>query len=453
MKLSKKLTLSFIFSIVLSIVIISLISNSRINKRFESFLETERESSFDRIHMEISDLLVKNKFKINEMDLKHYALAEDIVLIIKNNDNKVLYNSGMGMGMGMGHGRMNRMHSIPEGNYVETSYPIMDGGSKLGSLNIGYIDNSYLTDSAMIFKTTLTKSFIMSGLVTILIGIFISVILSRSLTTPLIIIRNTANEIRAGNLQAKAMVTTNTTEIVELSESINYLGSTLAKQEEIRKRYASDISHELRTPLTTLKTHIEAIIDGVWEPTNEHLDILMDETSRLAGLVDNLKDSFNEEDYSIYINKTRFNLTKEIEDIVTAFEPIYNKSDYKLNTSLETNIEVIMDRDKFKQIMNNLLANSIRYLDKNGEVSIDLKRIKQNVIINVKDNGIGIKENDLPHIFDRFYRVDTSRNKTTGGSGLGLSIVKSIVEAHGGSIKLRSRYGEGTEIEIIFPLD
>lgn len=453
MKLSKKLTLSFILSILISIIIISFISNIRINKRFENFLVRERENSFDRIHEEINEHLIKNNFRINEMDLKHYALSEDVVLTIKDNDNKVIYNSGMGMGMGMGHGRMNRMHSIPEGNYVETSYPIMDGASKLGSLNIGYIDNSYLTDSAMIFKSTLTQSFIISGFITILIGIIISVVLSKGLTTPLIIIRNTANDIRSGNLHARARVNSNTTEIVELSESINYLGSTLAKQEEIRKRYASDISHELRTPLTTLKTHIEAIIDGVWEPTNEHLDILMDETSRLAGLVDNLKDSFNEEDYRIYINKTRFNITKEIEDIVTAFEPIYNKSDYKLNTSLENNIEVRMDRDKFKQIMNNLLANSIRYLDKNGEVSIGLKRIKQNVIINVKDNGIGIKESDLSQIFDRFYRVDTSRNKMTGGSGLGLSIVKSIVEAHGGSIKLLSKYGEGTEIEIIFPPD
>lgn len=194
-----------------------------------------------------------------------------------------------------------------------------------GYLVLGYIDNAYLTESAIIFKNTLYESFIISGIITISIGLIVSIILSRRLTNPLINIRNTANEIQSGNLSAYSKVDTDVKEILELSQSLNFLGSTLAHQEDIRKRYASDISHELRTPLTTLKSHLEAIIDGVWEPTEDHLQILMSEITRLSNLVDDLKDSFSAEEYNINLNKIKFNISQEMENIITTFTPIYNQ--------------------------------------------------------------------------------------------------------------------------------
>ena len=453
MKLSKKLTLSFIFSILISIVIISFISNFMINKRFENFLESEQTSKFERIHEEVNKLYIENINNLDKMNLMSYALTENINLIIKDTNGNIVYdsNTGMGMGMGMIRQRMNMMHRIPEGNFVERTYPLIHEKTEVGSLIIGYIDNSYLTDSAIIFKDTLTRSFILSGIITIFIGILVSIILSKGLTSPLLIITNTANKIRKGELSAKSVINTNTTEIAELAESINYLGTTLSQQENIRKRYASDISHELRTPLTTLQTHLEAIMDGVWQPTNEHLDILMKEVTRLTSLVDDLKDSFIQEEYSMHINKSKFNVSKVLEAIVTSFEPLFNNENYKLNISIEKDVEILMDKDKFKQIVNNILSNSLRYLNEGGEVLVGLKKSQDNIILTIKDNGIGIKDEDMKNIFERFYRVDTSRNKITGGSGLGLSIVKSIVEAHNGTITLNSKYGEGTVVEIKLP--
>lgn len=455
MKLSKKLRLSFVFSIILSILIISLISNYMINNRFENYLVREREDTFERIHQDINNLYLNAGFQFYEMELKHIALAENINIIIKNNENEVLYNSntrmGMRMDMGIHHGMMNRRRTST-GNYVEKTYPLKNGSDNLGYLIIGFIDNSHLTNSALIFKNTLAQSFIVSGLITVFIGFIISILLSKSLTEPLISIRDTANNIRNGDLSSRSMVKTNTKEILELSNSINYLGNTLALQEKIRKRYAMDISHELRTPLTTLKTHLEAIMDGVWEATPEHLDILMKEISRLTNLVDDLRDSFKQEEYSMTINKTKFNISRELEDIITTFVPLYKKVSYEINYDIEKDMEVIMDKDKFKQIMNNLLSNSLRYLNDNGKVFIKLRKDSKSIIISVKDNGIGIKKDDLINIFERFYRVDTSRNKTTGGTGLGLSIVKSIVDAHNGEIDIKSEYGLGTEIILKFPL-
>lgn len=451
MKLSRKLNLSFIFAILISITIISITSNIMINNRFENYLVDERNTKFDRIYDKINSIYINAEFEMNEMDLIHYAIAEEVNIKILDNGNNTIFDSNSHMGMGMPGGMMNRRRRISEGNYLEESYLLSEDGESIGTLIIGYIDNSYLTESALIFKSTLSQSIFISSFITIILGVLISMYLSRSLTLPLIHIRNTAIDIRQGNLDARSNINTDTLEIKDLSDSINFLGETLSKEEISRKTYASDISHELRTPLTTLKTHIEAMLDGVWEPSKEHLNILLEEIDRLSKFTDDLKDSFDSKAYNIELNKTRFNISQELKDIITAFTPIYNKDNHVITSSIEDDIELTLDKDKFNQIINNLLSNSKKYLGENGKVHIDLIKEKKNIIIRVKDNGIGIHEKDLPHIFDRFYRVDSSRNKGTGGSGLGLSIVKSLVEAHEGNIYMDSVYGEGTKVTIRLP--
>lgn len=450
MKVSRRITLFFIIVILLSIFIVSGISNFMINNRFEKYLVKEQEIRLEEISKEINKSYEENEYKLYPRDINSYASLEDLSIEIRDLENNLLYSSKT-KGIGRMHNRVMRNHGISQGKLVEKSFPLVEKDNEVGTLFIGYIDNSYLTEGAIVFKNTLSKSLFLSAVLAIIIGIVTSIILSRSLTIPLLSIRNTAMEIQKGNYDEKSMVNTNMIEIKELSDSINYLGETLGKQESIRKKYASNISHELRTPLTTLQSHIEAIIDGIWEPSNEHLKILMDEVIRLSSLVDNLKDSFNSEEHEIILNKTTFDLSTELKNIVTTFVPLYNKENYNIQTNIEDNVKIYMDKDKLKQIISNLLLNSIQYLNNEGTVLISLRKEKENILIKVSDNGIGISKKDLPHIFDRFYRVDESRNKNTGGTGLGLSIVKSIVEIHNGNIKVKSQQNQGTEFVISLP--
>lgn len=450
MKLSKKLTISFILAILISIATISIISTIMINNRFENYLVRERENKFKRISNEINELFAINGSGLDKKEILKFALSEDINIKIVDSNDGLIYNSNRGMGMHIG---MNRKHKTPAGKYVEKSYPLVENNNTIGKLIIGYIDNSYLTDSALIFKSTLRRSIILSSFITIIIGILISMYLSKTLTSPLVDIRNTAIDIRNGNLNSKSNVETNTLEIKDLSDSINYLGETLMKEENSRKSYASDISHELRTPLTTLKTHLEAMLDGVWEPSEEHLNILLQEIDRLSHFTDDLRDSFKSKVYDVSLNKTIFNISQELKDIITVFKPIYNKNNFILDHSIEDDIEINFDKEKFNQIINNLLNNSKNYLGDNGKVTVELKRYESNIILKIADNGIGIKAEDLSQIFDRFYRVDSSRNKGTGGSGPGLSIVKTLVESHGGTISINSEYGKGTEVIIFLTIN
>ena len=458
MKLSKKMTLSFIFAILLSIFIISFISNYMINNRFEIYLFQEQENKLGQINEEINRLYSENDYTLYQNDIDSYASLEDVYIEIKDLDKNTLYSSSPNSGMGGMHNMHMRkgmmgMHQSKAGKYVEKSYPLLQRDKAVGVLILGYIDNAYLTESALVFKDTLSRSFLISGVLTILFGILISIYLSKSLTDPLILIRNSAMEIQKGNLDSRSKVNSNTTEILDLSNSINYLAETLRDQENIRKRYASDISHELRTPITTLKSHLEAILDGVWDNSEEHLNILLMEVHRLAGLVDDLKTSFSLEEYKLNLNKSNFNMSKEVHNIIDTFEPIYIKEDHSLTASIEEGIMINMDLDKLKQIIYNLLSNSIKYLNKNGRVALSLISEDNQVILTIEDNGIGIKKEDLPYIFDRFYKSDSSRNRNTGGTGLGLSIVKSFVEAHNGKINIDSVSGQGTRIIIVFPMD
>ncbi|NLV89008.1 MAG: sensor histidine kinase [Tissierellia bacterium] len=455
MKLSNKLILSFLLSIFVSIFLISYTSNFMINKRFETYLVEEQQKKLESISNDLNKLYSDNDYVLYQREINSYANLENVYIEIRDLNDNIITSSNVGMMMHMRgiHGRMMRQRSMTEGNYVEKSFPLMEGEVQVGNLIIGYIDNSYLTEGALLFKETLTKSIIISALFTLFIGLVISVLLSRSLTIPLLDIRDTAIEIIKGNLTRKSKVKTNTREIVELSDSINYLGESLAKQEAIRKKYAQDISHELRTPLTTLKSHLEAILDGIWEPNENHLGILMAEIDRLSNLVDDLKNSFRAREIEFILNKTYFNLSKEISMIVTNFMPLFEKKGFSIDMDIEDNINITMDRDKLRQIIHNLLSNSLKFLKNNGKVEVVLRKENNKSIIKIIDNGSGIKRDDLPFIFDRFFRARDAIGDNSDGSGLGLSITKSIVEAHNGSIDIESSYGIGTTVTIVLPLN
>lgn len=459
MSLNKKLTLSFIFVVFISIIIISFISNKMINDKFDTYLIDERNKKFETIKENINELFLQKGSNITSDDISNYAKMEDIYIEIKdlkdvmicNANNKPYHRKMMNKRM-KNHGKMMNSYSKDtSGVYVEKTFPLLQNEKQIATLIIGYFDTAHLTEAALIFKNTLTKSFILSGIITIILGLLISVFLSKELSNPLINITETANLIRNGNLNVRSNAKTSTREIMELSNSINYLAETLEKQELLRKRYASDISHELRTPLTTLKSHVEAIMDGVWEPSYKHLNILMVEIDNLTKLVDDLKNTFQTFEGELSINKTLFDISKEMKNLIFLFTPIFKKEGFKLNYSIEDNIKISMDKDKFKQIMYNLLSNSIKYLDKNGEVKINLYRENDYAKIIVEDNGSGIRDEDIPYIFERFYRADMSRNRNTGGTGLGLSITKTLIEAHDGTIYVESKLGIGTRFTILIP--
>lgn len=455
--LMKKLSLGILIAVLASILLVSLISNSIIDKEFNKYLVGEHQTKIENVINIIEDLYKQqDSFTgLNQDELRRYSQMQGLYIEIKDLNNDTIYTSGnaylqqTNMMQGM-MGSMMPGFSNPQ-EYSEKTYPLVVGDNKIGTVIIGYINTSFISPYSIAFIRALNYSFVISAFIALGIGLLISLIISRQLSTPLIKITQTSNQMRTGNLEVRSHVRTSTKEIDELSDSINYLAETLNAQEMLRKRLTSDIAHELRTPLTTLKTHLEAFIDGIWEPTTERFEIFYEEINRLTKLVDNLRDIAKLEQSNKKLNKSEVNLSSETEKIVESFKPLFIKENYQLDSDIAPEIHVIIDLDKFKQIMNNLLSNAYKYLKPNGRVEVTLAKQNKNIIIKVKDNGIGMDEKDLPFIFERFYRTDISRNKNTGGSGIGLTITKSFIEALDGRISVESKPDIGTTFTIVFP--
>lgn len=460
MKISlvKKLSLAFLLTAIISLITASLISNYMIGKKFNNYLINEHKAMEVRTAAIINNLYnEKIGFSAaNEDEILRYASAQNLYIQIKNINGEIIFASNnltsthkTMMNSMMGSMMRNSLNTTDQ--YSEDKYPLKKGTKSIGTITFGYYNSSYFNSSAQTFITTLNHSFLLSALIALVFGLIISIFFSKQISLPLTKITTTANKIRTGNLEARSLVISKTKEIDDLSTSINYLAETLQKQELLRKRLTSDMAHELRTPLTNLKSHIEALLDKVFEPTDEILTGFYEEIQRLIKLVNGLNDAAKLEQTTTILNKSKFNLSLELEKIINSFKPLYKTSSLKIHSKLTPNLEIFMDKDKFKQVIYNLLSNALKYSKENGEVLVTLKSFANTIIIEIKDNGIGISEKDLPFIFERLYRSDESRNKNTGGAGIGLTIVKNIVEAHKGTIKVTSSLGVGTTFIITLP--
>ena len=459
MSLMKKLSIGFLLTAIVSILIASLVSNNMIGKKFNTYLIDEHKTKVDKIATIIDGLYNEQtgfSTGIKE-EILRYANADELYIEVKDLNGVVVFTSGSSnlqkksMTGPMMNSMMKNFSGINPGQYTEDSYPLTKNNKETGTIVFGYYGTSFFNTGAITFKMTLNHSFFVSIFIALFFGLIISIFLSKQISSPLTKITDTANRVRNGDLEARSQVSSKTKEIVDLNVSINYLAETLQAQELLRKRLTSDMAHELRTPLTNLKSHIEALLDKVWEPTEEMLKSFYEEIQRLIKLVEGLNDIAKLEQTNLNLNKSEFNLSFELQKIITSFEPLYNNSSSKIHSNLTPNVEVLMDKDKLKQVMYNLLSNSLKYSKINEEVLLTLKCENDSIIIEVKDNGIGISENDLPFIFERFYRSDKSRDKNTGGTGIGLTIVKAIVESHKGTIIVNSTLGEGSTFVLTFP--
>lgn len=232
-------------------------------------------------------------------------------------------------------------------------------------------------------------------------------------------------------------------ELDALTKVVGELGRSLEGQEKLRRRLMVDVAHELRTPLTAARTQIEAIADGILEPTPERLNLCVDEMNRLAELIKNVDDLSRLEGETLGIHPEITDMKKFLSAVVESFTPLFGKSGITLSADLRDAVCEI-DRDNFRHVTDNLLSNAMRYTDKGGRVSVKLYTQGDEAVIEVSDTGIGIAAEDLPNIFERFWRADESRARVTGGSGVGLAIVKASIEAHGGRISAQSTKGKGS---------
>ena len=282
-------------------------------------------------------------------------------------------------------------------------------------------------------------------------AVVLGVVLARSLTRPLSELTSGARAVAAGELDTQVPVRSSD-ELGELAEAFNQMNADLATARDRRRQLTADIAHELRTPLSVILGHSEGIQEGVLEASEDNLAVIHDEALRLERLVEDLRILSLVESGELPLELGEYDPAALIEKSAASYRALAREKDIEFDVTAGDELPKIrIDIDRMGQVLGNLVSNALRHTPSGGSVNMIVHAHNSGVEIQVKDSGPGIDPEDLPHVFERFYRGDKSRHRDGVGSGLGLAIAKSLVEAQGGSIHAESQLGLGTTILLQIP--
>ncbi len=296
------------------------------------------------------------------------------------------------------------------------------------------------------------QSLLWSGAVAAAVGVVLMWLLSRRILSPVRTLSVAAGRVGQGDLSQRVQVA-GRDEIGELGRTFNSMAGRLQQAERQRRNLMSDVAHELRTPLSNIQGYVEAIRDGLIEPTSETLESVHKQVLHLADLVEDLRVLALAEAGDLRLRIEAHAVGDVLREAVEPFRPRAQARNIELSTSVKPGLPyAAMDRTRISQVVSNLLENAIRHTPQGGAVTLTAGRGGPGMVrITVADTGEGIPPEDLPSLFDRFYRADPSRARATGGVGLGLTIARQLVEAHGGTISARSEPGEGATFAFELP--
>lgn len=329
--------------------------------------------------------------------------------------------------------------------------PLSREGTSIGYLAVAHHDRSQYQSMEAHFQMAHTTAMQWTMFALMLLVVVISVFLARTLVRPIVQISAAAEKVAKGRLDVQVELPVGRDEISSLVDTFNNLVHSLRYQEELRKRLTSDIAHELRTPLNTLLAQVEAMIDGVWAASPEHLESTRREVLRLSTLVQDLDQVIQVEAGALPMNRSQVYLSRLAGEVIEGMSAAFSRAGIQVDPQLGADVWVSGDRQKLAQVMTNLLHNACKHTDEGGRVIVKVWRKGKTAALQIADNGAGIPGEDLPFVFERFYRGDRARTREKGGTGLGLTIAKGIVEAHEGEITLESEVGRGTSVTITFP--
>lgn len=303
---------------------------------------------------------------------------------------------------------------------------------------------------------TTVEKFSSTIFLTLIIAVLLSLILiymeARHISRPLKEINNAVLEIASGKFDKRVNVNARG-EVAQLASSYNYMADSLERLEEMRSGFVSDISHELRTPMTSISGFVEGILDGTIpkDKEKEYLEIVLDESTRLAKLTSEMFEmtKMNSPEYKLSIQK--FDVNEEIRRCIISAEQKVEAKNLELLVDFENETEfVLADPDAIKRVIINLLDNAIKFSQEGNTIEIKVKENGKKVCVDFVNYGIGIAKEDLPHIFDRFYKSDKSRTRDKTGAGLGLSFVKNIINLHAQTITVTSDPQEDNKMKTVF---
>jgi len=335
----------------------------------------------------------------------------------------------------------------PTGSTAQAAI-ITPAGRRLGTIVVAAAGGSLLTPEEKHLRHSLDRLHLYAGGIAAAAALLIALLLAETLSRPLRRIRTAADQLERGDLDAR-VDPGGAPELRSTGRALNRLAETLEHAEELRKAGVADLAHELRTPANGLLTRIEAAQDGVL-PLDENLAAMHEEAVRLTRLLDDLSRLADAEQPGLLLAKQPVDLNEVAQAAAASFAPQFAEAGISFHSHGEV-AWVSGDAARLEQVVVNLLSNAIRYTEPGGNVTLSVAQADGEATLDVADTGIGIPPEDLGHIFTRFWRGDRSRSRATGGTGIGLAIVRELVRAHEGRIDVDSTPGKGSRFHITLP--
>ncbi len=454
MKKSKKTSIqgkTLFFLIIYNIVIIVLLWICQITI-LDIYYEKEQIDNMDNI---VSELKKTNSNNLVST-LQDVAYQNDVCIVLSD-DSGVLgtYNINMnGCLLKSNNSKVRElMYNFTLSDDKFKSYKFANEDKHISALMYGikldddkytfiYSNLEDISDFTMIIK----KQLMYICFIGIFIAIIISIFLSSKITEPIIKITNKAKKMGTGDVDV-SFEESGIKEIDDLSETLSQAQKEMAKTDELRRDLMANVSHDLKTPLTMIKAYAEMIRDISYKDVDkmkEHLDIIVDETDRLTVLVNDILDLSRMQSNADVLSIEQFDLAQDIREIVKRYQIIKETEKYTINVEMPDSIILKADKKKLNQVIYNLVNNAINYTGDDKTVTIRVTKHKKYYLVEIIDTGKGIKESDIPYIWNKYYKNDKNHQRNVVSTGLGLSIVKEILELHGYEYGVKSVLKKGS---------
>ncbi|MFO8036734.1 MAG: ATP-binding protein [Anaerolineales bacterium] len=334
---------------------------------------------------------------------------------------------------------------------LQAAIPLHDQGEVVGYL-LPENQYAFTVQQETYLISRLSKAALTSAAIAGVTAFLLASYLAYQLLQPIRKLTKAAENIKQGNLEQRVDIQGNT-ELTTLGQVFNQMAYSLERSAERRKALTADIAHELRTPLSVQQAHLEALQDGIYDLNMENLRPIQEQNQTLVRLVDDLRTLSLADAGELTLERTETNITQLVANVVSQFEPQAKKKGVQISVAAPpTSPHIKIDPQRIEQIIINLLDNAIRHSPEGKSVQLEIKKEKDEIILAVRDHGEGIPEEEIPFIFERFYKSSPSRKREDGGTGLGLSISQKLAQAHGGNLVVHNHPQGGAEFSLSLPL-
>ncbi len=451
----KKLFLSTLIIVLITLTFSMLSVHLVFQQQFTDYLTKTNETIFEELPSRLSALyLSKGTWDPATLDQVSQSLPVGTIVTLSDPTGKFIATLNSSRGSMM-HGRAGMGMGMPSSPITKFKTKTITVSGPLGTLATALVrypaTAQILNPQDVLFQSSVFRFLLLAGGLALLFGIILSYFTSRRLVAPLKRLMQAAERIGQGHLDERVSLLSKD-EVGQLANAFNAMADNLNRQENLRKQLTADIAHELRTPLTSIKSYIEAFLDGVLPADQENLSSIHEEIDRLVDLSSDLKDLNVAEMGALKLSLEAVNLNHLLEKIIHSLHPLSQEKELTLNLNApEEPITTSGDERLLTRLFYNLVHNAYQYTENGGLVAVTLTQTSTVTEVRILNTGIGISEEDLPFIFERFYRTDKSRTRETGGTGIGLALVHQITALHQGTISVQSKFEQETEFIVKLP--